>query len=326
MGLTIGYYHITKDFKKIQQIMRDFKVYAENTGRYFRTFMNKGVVLIEKPLYDNGTMNSSFDPGEHDRAKNYHFYDWSLEHLRNSGPKSVSIGFEIELKNGSTKDEMQTLYVHWFKVGNEWIAYDWHKLYGPATEKNEGLVLTVIEMISILEYIKRFYFPSFRIDDEFDFHIDWDDVTDSQKEFWRQVKAGEKPNYRNPDGSFPDWAANYKKLKNHDISNIYRSLGEMDQTFAKMGSMLKEVGYGEKDIVKGMSITRHETGISKTNVQVGNEMVEQYIDNIKGMALSARRSIVVKPIPQRNAIERVMLTRKDGVPQHYHKRIGQRKS
>jgi hypothetical protein len=325
MGLTIGYYHVTKDFGKIQQIMRDFKAYAENTGRFFRTYAFKGVVSIDKPFYDNGSRNPSFNPGEHDRPKNYTFYDWSLEHLRKSGPVSQQIGFEIEVKSGSDKEGVQTLSVAWFKVGNEWIAQDWHKLYTPATEQSEQLVNTVIEMVSMLEYIKRFYFPSFHIDDEFDFHTDWDDVTDSQKEFWRDIKAGKRPNYRMSDGSFPDYAAEHKALKNHDVANIYRSFGEMDKVFGMMEGELKKLGYTDEMIGKGVPIMKGETGISKTTQQIGEQMVENYIDNIRGIAISASRPRIMRTIPQRSAIERVMLTRKDGVPQHYHKRIGQRR-
>ena len=325
MGLTIGYYHITKDLSKIQKVMHDMKIYAENTGRYFRTFMNKGVVHIDKPFYDNGMRNTSFEPGEHDRALNYHFFDWSFEHLRKGGPESNRIGFEIEIKNGTDDNEMQTLEVAWFKVGDEWIADDWHKLYSPSTEKTEKLVMTVIEMIAFLEYIKRYYFPSFRIDDEFDFHTDWNDVKDSQKQFWKDIMNGDYPNYRRPDGTFPDYEAEHKALKNHDVGNIYHSLGEMDKVFGMIEGKLHEVGYTDDMIEKGVSIQRAETGISKTSVQVGNSLVEQYHDSIRGIILRSRRPVVIKPMPRRMPLDRVMITRKDGVPQHYYKRIEYKK-
>ena len=314
MGLTINYRHRTKDLKKIRLLIQNLKEFAENTGRAFSRGTSK-VITRKHPPY-----GEKVHPKDDETA--YSFYDTSLTHLRNEGPETTQIWCEIEIKSSRTSnDESEFLFVGWAKVGEYWICKDWHKIAGPATEATEQLANTVIEIVSILEYIKNYYFPDFKIDDETNFYINYDDQTESQKQFWKDIKQGKHLSYRQSDGTFPDYKTEYLAKKNHDIKNIFESIGDIQDVFGKVNTMLKDAGYGKEQIKTNIKINTPITGIREDLSHIGNKIVVNIKNDLQKYKVDYTRPkqiTIPKPI---QPIKRKLITRRDGVKQHYHKRL-----
>ena len=311
MGLTISYVHRTKNKAKIEELINDMRIFAENTGLFFEEGLSKGYVL---PPSQTQMLDGSVEYGESPM-----FYDASLTHLANSGKPSVQRWFSIGLKSPGENGALEVLTVSWFKYGSEWICYDWHKLWSPGSEDAEAVAKVVVEMVAILEYVKKYYFPGFKIRDDFDFYVNYADQSELNKKFWRDIKAGKYSSYRRSDGTFPDYEAEYKAKRNHDVQNIFKSIGQMNQTFRKVEGMLGDAGYGKDQIVKGFKLdTVQRVGVTATYMPLGDRLVKEIHDTITGTKMRFERQREYS-IPGR--IERTLLRRRDGVRQHYHKRL-----
>ena len=314
MGITIDYNHRTKDKAKIEQLIKDLKTFAENTGRGFKEGISEG--YISKPA---SIKTQHLDGSVTSRTSNV-FYDKSLTHLEPTSIPTIQRWFSIEIKAARHGNETEFLTVGWAKRGDWWICEDWHKLYGPGDQANEEtqntiIAKTVIEMDAILEYIQKYYFKNFVIYDGFDFHIDYE--RNPNREFWREIMAGKHPNYARADGTYPDYEKRYRALRNHDIANIFKSFGDMNSVFAKVEGMLKKSGYGKDQIAIGDPIgPKNTTGISASYTPLGDKMVQEIHDTIRGIKAREVRKRVITLQERRIPIKRV-----DGITQHYHKQL-----
>jgi hypothetical protein len=320
MGLTIDYKHGTKDLNKIKRLIQDLKQYAEATGRNFKVFENQGYSRSNRS--ETHMLNGSIEV-DGDGPYDFSFVREKSQEYRNAPPTlpSREIGFEIELKNPANPKTYYSLRVAWHKRGDLWIANDWTKYYGPSTDETK-IIPVIIEHIAFLEYIQDYYFPNFHIKDEFDFHVNYDELSDSQKQYWKDIKTGKIDSYRRADGSFPDYEAEYKSLKNHDIQNIYRSIGSINKVFGMIEAKLKQAGWKDDQIKKNVAVGKsHPEDISKVSVRIGNKMVEELHDNIRKYAIRKERPVKIVIKPSKLPIFRTQIRRQDGVLQHYHKRL-----
>lgn len=313
MGLTINYRHRTKNLARIKQLINDLKAFAENTGRGFNWGVSEGYLADRRR------------PDDHpkDRPYKYSFYDKSLTHLASQGwPLTKSIWFEMELKSPLGPEGRDWMGVRWFRVGDWWVVNDWSKPPRPDSDTTEEMVARrVIEEVGVLEYIKNHYFPDFKIDDEFGFHISYDDLPESQKQFWRDVKAGKRPAYRLPGGGYPDFELEYRRKKHHDVRNIFESFGEINKSFAAVEGMLAEAGFGEDQVRRDVKIKRPKpVGVTERSMPVGDRLVVDLHDTINHYRLrrERRRGLNLRPEPP---VRRVWVTRRDGVRQRYTKRL-----
>lgn len=324
MGLTINYKHRTKNFQRIKELIANLKTFAENNGKYFK--------VIETDGYST---NTTSEKGKYpkDEVYEYKFFGKYDSYYGNDRQPSKQIFFEIELgykKNTSKPTNIENVEIFgmgWFKRGEYWICNDWHKVYGPSGNAEETINIT-IEIISILEYIKNNYFPNLNIDDETDFYIDYNSKSESQKQFWRDILAGKYSNYKGASCKYhnslgyPDYKKRYLSMKNHDIKNIIASIGDMDNVFGIVDKMLASSGWTKDMIVKNMAIPGQKiSGNIVTIENVGDKMVESYIDTIKGTLVQKTRPRVINLNKPKVPINKIRIKRKDGVIQHYYKKI-----
>jgi hypothetical protein len=322
MGLTIEWHHRTKDLEKIKKLIQDLKSYAETVGKDFS--------IYERVGYSRSTRSET------------HMLDGSIE-VRGNGPTdfmfetdksreysgappiipSREIGFKIEVRDPNNHSNSTMLQVGWHLRNGYWIAYDWTKLFGPDGDE-EGVVPLVIGVDGILEYIKKYYFPNFVIRDDFDFYVNYDDVSPENKKFWKDIIEGKRPAYKLADGTYPDYDAQYRAKKNHDINNIYKAIGSIKKVFGKIEGKLAEVGYGEEDIERNVPVrpVADDKGISLSSTVIGDQIVERLHNSIRASTVIVKRPRIMQVPTRRLPVTRVLLRRKDGVPQHYHKRLG----
>jgi hypothetical protein len=311
MGLTINVRHRTKSLNKLRELFKDLEIWANNTGRYFKVYS------------DMGKSSSIASDQSHIKDMPYQYSFTPKEYLPygNDIRASVSKGFEIEIKSGTNDKDIYIYGLEWFKRGEFWICKDYHKVYGPSTDPN-SIFGPVMEIIGILMWIKKFHFPDLKVDDETDFYVSYDEKTENQKQFWRDIVAGKFSSYKREDGSFPDYESEYKKLKSFDPKNIGASIGSINQVFSKIDKMLYSSGYSEDNIKRDFPIKTLPPKVSKTIHKEGYNRVYTFVDNINNTIISKKKPAIYKPMPFRRPIERVKIKRKDGVTQHYLKRLG----
>jgi hypothetical protein len=313
MGTWISYRHRTKNLALIKTLINDLKIFAENTGRGFKVMNLKG--FSAERSNENTTAK--------DRLTSYQFReDSSYDSDKNVVP-SQELYFEIEIKSARTSRNKEWYGVGWHLRDGYWIANDGRKIY-PVIARDK-VVGSVIEIIGILEYIKSRYFPDFKIDDQFDFHVNYDEKTDAEKEHNRICSAGYFEYLRQKDGTFKDYKAEYLRKKNHDIQNILDEVRGMDQVTSFVKSELMKKGFKPEQFVDPkVFFNRYIPSVKgsiSSFIPEGNNMIKTFHNTIDDTLLRVKRKRVLTLRTPKSAVIRKVLMRKDGVSQRYHIRI-----
>jgi hypothetical protein len=311
MGTWIGYRHRTKDFKKIKELIKDLKIFAENSNRKFKIITSKG--------FSSDDSNLSDSVGDKRYSFNFHS-DYPSDEKKVKPSQEIYIEFEVL----PGKDEWYG--VGWFLRDGWWIANDAKKIY-PGTPRNI-VVEFVVKTIGILEYIKSRYFPDFKIDDEFNFHFNYDEKSDSYKEHLKLCSSGHFDYLKQKDGTFKDYVAKEKKIIHHDPKNILKEVSGMDNITGFINRELKAKGFDEKNIVKPGSELAKKLfppekirGSIKSYDPVGDKLVKSFQNTISGVITQEKRKKIITLRSPKPIIRRVRVKRKDGVIQHYNKMI-----
>ena len=319
MGTWIGYRHRTKDIDRVKKLILDLKVFAENTGRKFKVINSVGFSADKSGKGDTARDKKTlFEFEEKDYSKN------KFMPSKNVKP-SREVYFEMEIIPGIKKDW------NWYGVGwhfrdGWWIANGKSKIY-PGIPR-ENVVMAVISIVGILEYIKSRYFPNFMIDDQFDFHINYVEKSDSDKAHLKACSEGYFEYLRRPDGTFRDYVAEEKAKKNHDINNIIKEVTGMDQVTGFIKSDLLSKGFKKEhfvppgsELAKKLFPDPKVRGVIKTYVPEGNQLIKGFHNTLDDVIVQSKRKRRIVLQPRRKPISRIKIKRKDGVVQHYHKRL-----
>ena len=289
MGLTISYKFKTTSGKKIASFIKDMKAYAENQKREFRVYEDEGFILED-------TIRIQKLSGEVKIDKRLSFASQAdvdnmgkIPSFRKLLGKSKRITLEIELKALIPGSQSTFYWITMYsqKDGRTWIGDDFRKVMAPSGRPAQ-VVSETIQIIAILEYMKENYFPNMTINDETDFHIDL--KNNPNIGFWKAIMAGKHPSYKRSDGTFPDYKADYKKKKHHDIQNILDSIGEIQGVFAIIEKQLAQVGFSEEDILKGVKITKEILPTKELSLEfIGDQVVERIKNEISGISITRVR-------------------------------------
>ena len=99
------------------------------------------------------------------------------------------------------------------------------------------------------------------------------------------------------------------------------SIGSINKVFSMIESKLGAAGYKEENIVKDFPLGSLPHARAESSHQKGGRLVKTIVDNIQGIIIEKKRPLRYKPLPRRKPISRIKVKRKDGVVQHYHKRL-----
>jgi hypothetical protein len=320
MGDWIKYRHRTKNLKKIKEMIADLKILAENTSRLFKVIQHKGYSV---------DISSKSDTIK-DKKFLFNFEDQEYSDSKNM-KKSQEIYFEIEIKSASNKNNVFTYGVGWHYRDGYWIANGGQKIYPHPDIPSDKAVATVIEIITILEYIKTRYFPNFIIEDQFEYHYNFKELSDEQlnhlkwvsSEDWRKsMGIKEKRNY----------LQEAKKIKNHDIKRLKRHINAYDGIMRFIKSDLKNKGFKEKNFVDPKAFmdkavpNKEIRGYSDIYIpeksNKSDNIIRQYHNTIDNIIIANKRKRMINL----NAINKpklktIWVKRKDGVLQRYTKKI-----
>ena len=314
MGDWIKARHRTKNLNLVKQVIYVLKQWSENTGRRIKVMQLKGYSVD----------SSNKDTTVKDRRESYIFEE-DKRFVQASQKPVKSVEYYIEFEILPRKNEYFGL--GWHKRDGWYILNAGRKMY-PGIKQSE-IIPSVITVVGVLEYIKKHYMPDLKIDDQFNFYVNYEEKTDSAKEHDRLCSSGYFEYLRQPDGSFKDYKAEYLKLKNHDIENILKSIKVYNQITSFISSELVKKGFNKKNIHKTGDLIMKKffppaegKGIIREYVPSGNSMIINFHNNIDEILVQKERKRIIKQLPKRPVYERRWILRKDGYRQRYTKRIG----